>query len=109
MSHTIVEQAFNGFSEIGKIAVVIELKLRLLSKKFPEIQSSAHAIKISETESALLPLLLENEFITIDEQKHLEQSRKIRNKIFHCEFETAVKLIEELSEKPIQQLLLLLV
>ncbi len=96
MSHPLVEAAFEEFSEIGKKAVVVELKIRLLANKIPDIQSYAHAKHVLETENALLPFLVEKGLISEPEKKHLELSRKIRNKIFHCEFESAVKLVEEL-------------
>lgn len=41
MSHPIVERAFNEFSEVGRISVVIELKIRLLTNKIPEIKEFA--------------------------------------------------------------------
>jgi hypothetical protein len=100
MSHPIVEAAFEEFSEIGKRAVVVELKIRLLANKIPDIQSYAHAKHIVETENALLPYLVEQGLISEQEKKHLELSRRIRNKIFHCEFESAVKLVEELRGEP---------
>lgn len=102
MSHPIVEQAFLEFSEVGRIAVVVELKIRLLASKIPKAEESALAHRISDTEATLLPYLVEQKLITEDEKNHIETSRKIRNKIFHCEFESAVDLIEKLRGKPLQ-------
>jgi hypothetical protein len=101
MSHPLVEQAFKEFAEVGRLAVIVELKTRLLANKIPEIQSYAHANRIAETEAALLPYLKEKKLISEGEKEHLEFSRKIRNKIFHCEFESAVDLIEELRGRPL--------
>ena len=95
-SHPIVEKAFTEFSEVGRLAVIVELKLRLLTNKIEGIQEYAHVKSIAELESALLPYLVEKKLISEKEKVHLELSRKIRNKIFHCEFEAAVKHIEEL-------------
>ncbi len=100
MSHPIVETAFREFAEVGRLAVVVELKLRLLTNKIHEVKDYALAKSIAELESALMPFLLEKGLISEPEKRHLELSRKIRNKIFHCEFETAVALIEELRGTP---------
>lgn len=102
-SNEITKSAFNAFSEVGKHAVVVELNMRLMTNKIPELKTYAHANRISETEAALLPYLVEKGLITEIEKSHLEFSRKIRNKIFHCEFETAVRLIEELRGRPLQK------
>ncbi|HPI40815.1 MAG TPA: hypothetical protein PLJ21_08410 [Pseudobdellovibrionaceae bacterium] len=96
MGYPIVDQAFGEFSEVGRIAVVVELKLRLLANKIPHLQDFALAQRIYDTESAVLPYLVGQGLISDAEKKHIESSRKIRNKIFHCEFESAVRLIEEL-------------
>lgn len=101
MSHPIVDQAFQEFSEVGKIAVIVELKIRLLASKIPKIEEYAHSHRISETEAALLPYLVEQNLISEEEKNHLEASRRIRNKIFHCEFESAVDFIEKLRGKPL--------
>lgn len=100
MSHPVVETAFREFSEVGRLAVIVELKLRLLTNKITEVKGYALAKSIAELESALLPYLREKRLIADTEKKHLELSRKIRNKIFHCEFEAAVALIEELRGRP---------
>lgn len=102
MSHPIVEDAFSAFSKIGQVAVLVELKFRLLANKIPEVQNYATAKNLSETEAALLPYLLEKGLITESESNHIELSRKIRNKIFHCEFESAVRLVEELRGSSLQ-------
>lgn len=101
MSYPPIERAFTEFAEVGKTAVLIELKVRLLANKIEGLQQYAYAHHISETESALLPYLVDNGFISVLEKEHLEHSRKIRNKIFHCEFESAVKLIEKLRGQPL--------
>ena len=102
-NNQITQVAFDAFSEVGKHAVIVELSMRLMANKIPELKAYAHANRISETEAALLPYLVEKNLMTEAEKSHLEFSRKIRNKIFHCEFETAVKLIEELRGKPLQK------
>lgn len=103
MSHPLIEEAFSAFSKIGQIAVVVELKFRLLANKIPDVQAFATAKNLNEVELALLPYLLEENLISEQEKKHIELSRKIRNKIFHCEFETAVRLVEELRGAPLQK------
>ena len=102
MSYPLVEAAFNEFGEVGRLAVLVELKIRLLTNKITHLQDYAFSHSLSGTEAALLPYLLENKLISEEEKSHLELSRKIRNKIFHCEFEEAVKFIEELRGEKMQ-------
>lgn len=100
-SYPPVQIAFDLFAEVGRLAVMQELKVRLLANKTREIQDSAYAFKVSDTEDAILKYFSDKKMLTEDESKTIVATRKIRNKVLHCEFDAAVKLIEAASGKPL--------
>jgi hypothetical protein len=95
-SHPSIEQAFQLFAEVGKAAVLQELKVRLLASKTNEIKDSAHEYKVVKTEEAVVSHFLAKSMICDEEKDLIEKARQIRNKILHCEFDEAIKRIEEL-------------
>ena len=100
-SYLPVQRAFDSFAEVGRLAVLQELKVRLLANKTKEIQDSAYAFKVADTEDAVLKYFTDKKMISEDESKLIVGTRRIRNKILHCEFDAAVKLIEDVSGKPL--------
>jgi hypothetical protein len=93
-----IQLAFDLFAEIGKLSVLQELKIRLVANKIEGIESTAFSFSVKTTEDAVYDYFVNSGELKEDERKFLEQTRKIRNKILHCEFDTALRLIEELGD-----------
>ncbi len=94
--------AIDNFAEVGRLAIRQELKMRLLANKTKEIKDSALAFKLEKVEEAVINHFKISQNISNAEIELLSTSRKIRNKILHCEFDTALKLIENHNKKPLQ-------
>ena len=93
--------AIEGVAEVGKLAVTQELKLRLLANKTKSIENAAYENKVSDTEEAIVNHFQLAGKISSIEIAQLKISRQIRNKILHCEFDKALKLISELTGKKV--------
>lgn len=91
-----IQAAFDCFAEVGQLAVLQELKIRLLADKTKAIQESAYAFTVAETEDAVVKYFYDKDMISMAESQLIKTTRKIRNKILHCEFDSAIKHIEKL-------------
>jgi len=93
-----ITQAFELFAEVGRLSVLQELKIRLIANKIEGIENTAFSFSVKTTEEAVYDYFEKSGEIEEDERRFLEHTRKIRNKILHCEFDKALKLIEELGD-----------
>jgi hypothetical protein len=74
---------------------IIELKMRLLADKVPELQKFAHDQRLEDVET-----LIANHFsnaLTAEEKTTLAVCRQLRNKILHCDFHAARQKLEQLG------------
>ncbi len=74
---------------------MVELKLRLLADKVPELQKFAHDKKLGAVET-----LIGKHFsgaLSDDEKATLALCRQLRNKILHCDFRAARQTLEEMG------------
>lgn len=74
---------------------IIELKMRLLADKVPELQKFAHDQRLEDVET-----LIANHFtnaLTAEEKTTLAVCRQLRNKILHCDFCSARQKLEQLG------------
>jgi hypothetical protein len=86
------EQQYKAAAAEGAI---VELKLRLLADKVPELQRFAHDKKLGAVET-----LIEKHFtdaLTAEEKATLTLCRQLRNKILHCDFRAARQKLEEMG------------
>lgn len=91
--------AIENFAEVGKLAIKQELKMRLLANKTEAIKGSAFDKRFGNVEEAVIQYFRKGNHISQFEIDILTKSRQIRNKILHCEFDAAIKLIEEYNQK----------
>lgn len=91
--------AVGQFSEVGRLAVMQELNTRLLANKTKEIEEAAFEYNLHKVEEAVIAHFKVKQLLSDDEEKLLKASRKIRNKILHCEFDTAMDLVCEFTGK----------
>lgn len=88
--------AIEFFGEVARLAAVQELKLRLLANKTKSIEDSAHAFHVHDTLQTVIGFFKDKKLLNEHDIDHLKKSQKIRNKILHCEFNVAIRHIEEL-------------
>lgn len=79
----------------GKAAVV-ELKLRILAETVEELQHIAHDQKFN-AETVYDWFAANGDPVSADEQQVLEKSRKLRNKLHHCELHSARRWMLDLG------------
>lgn len=97
----ITDLAIEAFADIGKLAIVQELKIRLLANLRPETSASAFAFKLSDAELSVVEFFKEKQRISDAEIELLAVARRIRNKILHCEFDDALaKIVGATGRKP---------
>jgi hypothetical protein len=76
---------------------VLELKLRLLVDKVPELQSFAHAQRLEDIETQIAQHF--GAALTDEEKKTLALCRALRNKILHSNFRAARETLAELGKE----------
>jgi len=86
------------FSAAASEGAVLELKLRLLVDKIPELQNFAHAPRLEAVENELIKHL--GEALTAEEKATFTQCRQLRNKILHCNFSVARETLANMGAEP---------
>jgi hypothetical protein len=89
----IFEQQYKAAAAEGAI---LELRLRLLADKVPELQQYARGqIKLVDVETAVVQHFVS--CITEEEETTLELCRQLRNTILHCDFWAARDKLEQVG------------
>lgn len=91
----IFEQQYKAAAAEGAI---IELRLRLLADKVPELRKFAHDKRLKDVENLIAQHFAQG--LTDDEKRTLELCRQLRNKILHCDFRAARNKLEQLGANP---------
>jgi hypothetical protein len=88
-----------GFEHQYKVAAaegaIVELKIRLLADKVPELQKYAHDNTLGAIETLIGTHF--SDVLTEEEKTTLALCRQLRNKILHCDFRAARQKLEELG------------
>lgn len=95
-----VQIAFEQFGEVSKLAAIQELRIRLLANKTESIEDAAYEHSVAATNAKVIEHFKSINAISESEIDLLLKSQTIRNKIFHGEFNEAVKRIEALLGAP---------
>jgi hypothetical protein len=74
---------------------IVELKLRLLADKVPELQQYAHAQRLEDIEVKVVEHF--DDVLREEDKKTLALCRQLRNKILHCSFQAARDTLAELG------------
>lgn len=77
---------------------VVELKLRMLVDKNPQLQEFSHAQKLEDIEYKISRHF--GEVLSQDEKSALAYCRQLRNKILHCDFGGAREKLAALGAEP---------
>jgi hypothetical protein len=93
--HPLVAGAYAKFAEVGAVASLYELKVRLLADKEPATESKSTARKVSKTEEAIIKHFTDNHMLTAAEAELLTTARELRNKFLHGEFPAALAIVED--------------
>jgi hypothetical protein len=88
----IFEQQYKAAAAEGAI---IELRLRVLANKVPELREFAHEKKLLDVETPITRHFAAA--LTEEEKSTLALCRELRNKILHCDFRAARKKLGELG------------
>jgi hypothetical protein len=72
---------------------VVELSLRLLADKVPELQSFAHDQRLEDVETLIVTHFAAS--LSEEEKTTLKVCRQLRNKILHCDFRAARQKLEQ--------------
>jgi len=79
-------------------AAGVELSMRMLADKVPELLAFAHSKKFEDIEDEIIKHF--GAILSEDDKKTLSISRVLRNKILHCDFEAARSKLDELGLSP---------
>jgi hypothetical protein len=91
----IFEEQYKGAAAEGAL---LELRLRLLADKVPELQSFAHRERLEDVEDLIVKHFAD--MMNDDEKELLKLCRQLRNKILHCDFRSARHKLEALGAGP---------
>ena len=89
---------FDQYKLASSEGAVLELKLRLLADKIPQLQEFAHAQKLEDIESEISRHF--GEALSHHEKSTLGLCRQLRNKILHCNFSVARETLALLGIEP---------
>ncbi len=78
-------------------AAGVELSMRMLADKVPELRSFAHK-RFEHIEDEIIKHF--GDLLSDEDRKSLSASRVLRNKILHCDFEAARNKLDELGVSP---------
>jgi hypothetical protein len=92
---TPISPFLDAYKEAAGEGSVIELKMRLLANKIPELQSFACAKNLKDVEAKIV-CYFANELSEQDCQA-LRLCRQLRNKVLHCDFHAARGRLKELG------------
>jgi hypothetical protein len=79
-------------------AAAVELSMRMLADKVPELRPFAHSKKFEDIEDEIIKHF--GDLLIEEDKKTLSASRVLRNKILHCDFEAARNKLDELGLSP---------
>lgn len=85
------------FKDAAGEAAVLELKTRILADKVPALEKHAHE-RLEHVEDAILRHFAAK--LTPDESTMLSSCRRLRNKLFHCDFRPARDKLHALGVPP---------
>jgi hypothetical protein len=74
---------------------IVELKIRLLADKVPQLQQFAHNKTLSNVETLITKHFAAS--LSEEEARTLDLCRVLRNKILHCDFRAAREKLEQLG------------
>jgi hypothetical protein len=92
-----VEVFRQQFKAAAGEAAGLELSMRILADKVPELRSFAHS-RFEDIEVGIIKHF--GVLLSEDDKKSLGISRVLRNKILHCDFEAARNKLDELGLSP---------
>jgi hypothetical protein len=93
-----VEIVRSQFKAAAGEAAGVELSMRMLSDKVPELRPFAHSKKFEDIEDEIIKHF--SDLLSDEDKKTLSASRVLRNKILHCDFEAARNKLDELGLSP---------
>jgi len=79
-------------------AAGVELSMRMLADKVPELRAFAHSRNFEDIEDEIIKHF--GDLLTEEDKMTLSASRVLRNKILHCDFEAARNKLDELGLSP---------
>jgi hypothetical protein len=71
-------------------AAGVELSMRMLADKVPELRTFAHSRKFEDIENEIIKHF--GDTLSDEDKGTLSASRVLRNKILHCDFEAARRM-----------------
>lgn len=91
-------QCLEQFKSAAAEGAVVELKLRLLADKFPQLQRWARAPKLEVTEGKVDEYF--SDYLSEEHKTTLALCRQLRNKLLHGDFSVAREKLKELGSNP---------
>lgn len=93
-----VEIVRRQFKAAAGEAAGLELSMRMLADKVPELRSFAHLKNFEDIEVEIIKHF--GDLLSDEDKITLSASRVLRNKILHCDFEAARNKLDELGLSP---------
>lgn len=95
---SISDQIFEHYGHVAGLASTVELQMRLLASKTPELEQYAHKQNLDELEGCIYAHF--DTHFTAEEKVFLKKARKLRNKILHSDFKAASTKTDEITGTP---------
>lgn len=95
-----VEIVRSQFKAAAGEAAGVELSMRMLADKVPELRTFTHSRRFEDIEDEIVKHF--GTLLSDEDKKTLSASRVLRNKILHCDFEAARNKLDELGLSPIR-------
>lgn len=89
----IVDKLLDQYEQAAGRAALIELKLRILAEKIPELEPFAHDKKLENVEAKVSEWF--GERLTKEDAERLATGRRLRNKLLHGDFRAARDKLQE--------------
>jgi hypothetical protein len=85
------------YKEAAAEGAIVELRLRILANKVPELRKFAHEQNLKDVETPITQHFAAS--LTEEDKSTLMNCRQLRNKILHCDFRAARKKLNDLGVK----------
>lgn len=86
---------FGQYRNAAGLGAMVELKLRLLASRTPELKKIAHDKSLENVETKVLEHFAGR--FTAEEAGFLAQARSLRNKVLHSDFKSATTKAQEIA------------
>lgn len=89
------EMIYPQYVTVAGLGAMVELRLRLLASKTPELERYAHDQNLEELETRVFDFF--SKYLSEADKAFLKDARGLRNKILHSDFKSSAKKTENIT------------